>query len=46
MTTIGGVVRNISKQELNGLSVVLELRRRKDGGLEESALPVTPATAT
>jgi hypothetical protein len=42
MTTIGGVVRNISKQELNGLSVVLELRRRKDGGLEQSALPVTP----
>ena len=42
MTTIGGVVRNISKQELTGLSVVLELRRRKDGGLEQSALPVTP----
>jgi hypothetical protein len=43
MTTIGGVVKNISKQELNGISVVLELRRRKDGRLEESALPVTPA---
>lgn len=43
MTTIGGVVRNISKQELSGLSVVLELRRRKDGGLEQSALPVTPS---
>jgi hypothetical protein len=42
MTTIGGVVRNISKQELSNLSVVLELRRRKDGGLEQSALPVTP----
>ena len=28
---------------INGLSVVLELRRRKDGGLEESVLPVTPA---
>jgi hypothetical protein len=42
MTTIGGVVRNISKQELNGLSVVLELRRRKDSGLEQSVLPVTP----
>ena len=42
MTTIGGVVRNISKQELSGLSVVLELRRRKDGGLEQSTLPVTP----
>jgi hypothetical protein len=43
MTTIGGVVKNISKQELANLSVVIELRRRKDGGLEESVLPVTPA---
>ena len=43
VTTIGGVVKNMSKQELSGLSVVLELRRRKDGGLEESLLPVTPA---
>lgn len=42
MTTIGGVVRNISKQELSNVSVVLELRRRKDGHLEQSALPVTP----
>jgi len=42
-TTIGGVVKNISKQDLTGLSVVLELRRRKDGGLEESILPVTPS---
>ncbi len=42
MTTIGGVVRNISKQDLSGLTVVLELRRRKDGGLEQSALVVTP----
>ena len=43
MTTIGGVVKNISKQELSGISVVLEMRRRKDGGVEESSLPVTPA---
>ena len=41
-TTIGGVVKNISKQDLNNLSVVIELRRRKDGGLEQSVLPVTP----
>jgi hypothetical protein len=41
-TTIGGVVKNISKQQLNGLQVVIELRRRKDGGLEESLLPVSP----
>lgn len=43
VTTIGGIVKNISKQELSGLSVVIELRRRKDGGLEESVLPVTPS---
>jgi len=43
MTTIGGVVKNISNQELSGISVVLEMRRRKDGGIEESSLPVTPA---
>jgi len=42
MTTIGGVVKNISKQELSGISVVLELRRRKDGRVEESSLAVTP----
>jgi hypothetical protein len=43
MTTIGGVVKNISKQELSGLSVVIEMRRRKDSGIEETLLPVTPA---
>ena len=43
MTTIGGVVKNISKQDLNGVSIVLEFRRRKDGGIEENVLPVTPA---
>jgi len=43
MTTIGGVVKNISKQDLTNLSVVIELRRRKDSGVEESVLPVTPA---
>jgi hypothetical protein len=42
VTTIGGVVKNISKQPLTGISVVIELRRRKDNGLEESLLPVTP----
>ena len=43
MTTVGGVVKNISKQDLSNLSVVIELRRRKDNGLEESILPVTPS---
>ena len=42
-TTIGGVVKNISRQDLTGLSVVIELRRRKDSGVEETLLPVTPA---
>lgn len=42
MTTIGGVVRNISKQELKGLAVILELRRRKDGRVEQNTLAVTP----
>ena len=42
-TTIGGVVKNISKEDLTGLSVVIELRRRKDSGIEETSLPVTPA---
>jgi hypothetical protein len=43
VTTIGGVVKNISKQELSSVQVVVELRRRKDGGLEETMLPVEPA---
>ena len=43
MTTIGGVVKNISKQDLSGLSVVVEMRRRKDGRIEEFPLPVSPA---
>lgn len=43
VTTIGGVVKNISKQDLANVSVVLELRRRKDGGLEENVLAVTPS---
>jgi hypothetical protein len=42
-TVIGGVVKNTSNHELSSVSVVIELRRRKDGGLEEQALPVSPA---
>ena len=42
MTTIGGVVKNISQQELSGLAVVIEMRRRKDSGVEETVMPVTP----
>lgn len=42
-TMIGGVVKNTSDRELSGVSVVLELRRRKDGVVEEQALPVSPS---
>jgi hypothetical protein len=41
-TVIGGAVKNTADRELSGISVVIELRRRKDGGLEEVALPVSP----
>lgn len=42
MTTVGGVVKNVSNQPLSGVSVTLELRRRKDGKHEQTVLPVTP----
>lgn len=42
MTTVGGVVKNISNQPLSGVSVTLELRRRKDGKNEQTVLTVTP----
>jgi hypothetical protein len=43
MTTVGGVVKYISNEQVSGLSVRLEFRRRKDGKTEETVLPVTPA---
>jgi hypothetical protein len=42
MTTVGGVVKNISSQQLSGISVTLEFRRRKDGKTEQQVLPVSP----
>ena len=42
MTTVGGVVKNVSNEPLSGVSVTLELRRRKDGKHEETVLAVTP----
>jgi hypothetical protein len=42
-TTIGGVVRNTSSEKLDGLAVELELRRRKDAGIETRSLPLAPA---
>jgi hypothetical protein len=41
-TTIGGIVRNTSAERLEGLSVELELKRRKDGGLETKLISLTP----
>lgn len=43
MSTVGGVVKNVSNQTLSSVSVTLELRRRKDGKNEETVLVVTPA---
>lgn len=43
MSTVGGVVKNISNQELSGLTVKLEFHRRKDGKPEQTVLRVTPA---
>jgi len=42
MTTVGGVVKNISNQQLSNVSVTLEFRRRKDGKPEQQVLPVSP----
>jgi hypothetical protein len=41
-TTIGGVVKNTSAEKLEGLSVELELRRRKDAVIETLLLPLDP----
>ena len=42
-TLLGGTVRNISNGRLTGLSVELELRRRKDGTAENKMVAVNPA---
>ena len=42
MTTVSGVVKNISNQQLSSVSVTLEFRRRKDGKPEQQVLPVSP----
>ena len=42
MSTVGGVVKNISNEPLSNLSVTLELRRRKDGSSEQTTLEVKP----
>ncbi len=42
-TIIGGTVKNISPQQLTGLAIALELKRRKDGATEQASVPVEPA---
>ena len=42
-TIIGGAVRNISTEKLTGLTVGLELRRRKDSSVEQTWVPVEPS---
>jgi hypothetical protein len=41
-TVIGGAIKNISDRDISDVYVIIEMRRRKDSGLEEVALPVTP----
>lgn len=43
-TTLGGTVKNISERELSGLSVALELIRRKDGAAEQKSISLQPST--
>ncbi len=42
-TIIGGTVKNISKHDLTGLTIALELMRRKDGGADKASVAVEPA---
>jgi hypothetical protein len=43
-TIIGGTVKNLSNETLNGLVVRLELRRRKDGKPVETTIAIEPST--
>jgi len=42
-TIIGGTVRNTSTEKLEGLSVEVELKRRKDGVAEKQLIALEPA---
>jgi len=42
-TTFGGTIKNISDHQLTGLSVSLDLIRRKDGQVEQRSVPVEPS---
>lgn len=43
LTIVGGAVKNTSAEKLQGLSVELELRRRKDATTEVKSIPLNPA---
>ena len=43
LTIIGGAVKNTSGEKLQGLSVELELKRRKDATTEIKSIPLNPA---
>ncbi len=42
-TVIGGAVKNTSNEKLQGLSVEMELKRRKDATTEIKSIPLNPA---
>jgi hypothetical protein len=42
-TTFGGTIKNISDRQLTGLSISLDLIRRKDGQVEQRSISVEPS---
>ena len=42
-TTFGGTIKNISDRQLTGLSIALDLIRRKDGQSEQRSVAVQPS---
>jgi hypothetical protein len=42
-TIIGGTVKNTSDHALTGVSIAMELRRRKDGSTEQTSVLVNPS---
>jgi hypothetical protein len=41
-TVIGGTIKNISHEELTGLSVELDLKRRKDATVQKTSVQIIP----
>jgi len=42
-TVLGGTVKNITTQKLGPLSIELELKRRKDGGIDKKLVALQPS---